>query len=152
MDKLIEFEDVADQQQSTAEREQWVINMELALLSISRAYCVRVFLSENNSAEQWFNLSTANHHFGGLAGFISASNFKNQNSISVFSRKGTDQKHKENREMKKQVFDWCAENMGKFKSMDKAAESIAGKLVPVAVRTARSWIGDWKKIQSAGKL
>ncbi|MFZ4875004.1 hypothetical protein ACL9RI_07960 [Janthinobacterium sp. Mn2066] len=151
-EKLIEFDDAADQYHSPTERAQWEVNMKLALLCICRAYCVQAFRSENNSAKQWLNLVAANHHFGALVGFISGSQFKNQNSISVFSRKGTDKKHKENREMKKQVFDWCAKHMGEYKSMDKAAETIAGKLVPVAVRTARSWIGEWKKIQSPGKL
>lgn len=59
-------------------------------------------------------------------------------------------RHEENRGMKAEVFLWCDEHLGEFRSMDSAAEAIAGKLVPVTFRTARSWIGDWKKLRSAG--
>jgi hypothetical protein len=58
-------------------------------------------------------------------------------------------RHSENRSMKTQVFAWCDANRAKFKSMDATAEAIAGKLVPVKFRTARAWVGEWKKLRSA---
>ncbi len=69
--------------------------------------------------------------------------------VSVAASKAAIMRHAENRAMKAQVFAWCDENMAQFQSMDRAAESIAGKLVPVAFRTARDWIGAWRKERSA---
>lgn len=59
-------------------------------------------------------------------------------------------RHEENRALKAEVFSCCDDHMRDFKSMDSAAEAIAGKLVPVKFRTARDWIGEWKKLRSAG--
>ena len=59
-------------------------------------------------------------------------------------------RHKENHSMKAEVFEWLDQNMSSFASMDSAAEAIAGKVVPVAFRTARKWVGEHKKLRSAG--
>lgn len=59
-------------------------------------------------------------------------------------------RHAENHAMKDEVFCWLDENMRNFRSMDKAAEAIAGKVVPIAVRTARRWVGEWKNVRSTG--
>ena len=58
-------------------------------------------------------------------------------------------RHAENRAMKAEVFEWLDSNFAK-QSMDAAASEIAGKVVPVAWRTARDWVADWKKVRSAG--
>lgn len=70
-------------------------------------------------------------------------------SAKLDRQKGAAIKHKENRAMKAEVFEWLNENRSKFKSMDKTAEAIT-KLQPIAFRTARDWVGDWKKLRSAG--
>lgn len=54
-------------------------------------------------------------------------------------------RHRENHDMKRQVFAWLDQNFTRFKSMDSAAEAIAGNVVPVKFRTARDWIGQWKR-------
>lgn len=59
-------------------------------------------------------------------------------------------RHAETRSMKMDVFQWLEENMHKFKSMDKAAEAVI-KQQPIAFRTARDWVGEWKKLRSTGK-
>lgn len=64
---------------------------------------------------------------------------------SAFARMGADARHRENRSMREQVFSWLEDNMGAFSSMDAAAGAIAGKVVPVTWRTARDWVGQWKK-------
>ena len=51
--------------------------------------------------------------------------------------------------MKADVFVWLDANMVNFKSMDKAAEAVI-KQQPIAFRTARDWVGEWKKLRSAG--
>ncbi len=64
--------------------------------------------------------------------------------LSALSKFGTDARHTENRAMKAEVFQWLDANMVNFKSLDKAAESIT-KQQPIAFRTARQWVGDWRK-------
>lgn len=67
------------------------------------------------------------------------------------SVQGTDELHRENREMKAEVLNWLDANMHSFKSMDKAADAmIEKKIVPVTWRTLRGWVGEWKKLRSAG--
>ncbi len=59
-------------------------------------------------------------------------------------------RHTENKAMKQEVFVWLDTNMVNFKSKDAAAEAIAGKVAPIAWRTARDWIDNWKKLRSTG--
>lgn len=63
--------------------------------------------------------------------------------------KGANKLHAEDRAMKAEVFAWLDTNFASIKIMDAAAEAIAGKIAPVKFRTARSWVGEWKKLQSA---
>ena len=58
-------------------------------------------------------------------------------------------RHTENRNMKADVFAWLDVHMTEFKSMDAAAQAII-KQQPVVFRTAREWVGDWKKLRSTG--
>lgn len=67
------------------------------------------------------------------------------------TRKGADKTHREHRALKAEVFKWLDENMSGYRSMDAAATVVAREVVPVAWRTARDWIGDWRKLRSAGK-
>lgn len=72
-------------------------------------------------------------------------------SKSQTSRLAANRRHVENRAMKEQVFQWLDEHFKNFRSMDKAAEEIAGKVVPISFRTARAWVGQWKKLRSASR-
>ena len=74
---------------------------------------------------------------------------KNEAS-SLFALKGANKRHAENRAMKNQVSEWLNTNMTGFKSMDSAAEAIAGKIVPIKFRTARAWVAEWKKLRPTG--
>ena len=58
-------------------------------------------------------------------------------------------RHTENRSMKASIFVWLDANMPKFRSMDAAAQA-ATKQQPIAFRTAREWVGEWKKVRSTG--
>lgn len=58
-------------------------------------------------------------------------------------------RHTETRNMKADVFEWLDAHMAEFKSMDAAAQAII-KQQPVVFRTARDWVGEWKKLRSAG--
>lgn len=66
-----------------------------------------------------------------------------------FAKKAAHARHKENREFKLKVFEWCDCNISRFTSMDDAAQDIAETFVPYKFRTVREWIGEWKKNQSA---
>lgn len=59
-------------------------------------------------------------------------------------------RHEENRSMKAQAFEWIDANAAQFKSLDGMAAAIAGKVLPVAFRTARKWVGEHKKLRAAG--
>lgn len=64
------------------------------------------------------------------------------------SSRALEKRHAENRMMKQDVFKWLDNNINSFKSMDAAAEAIAGNVVPLTFRTARDWVGEWKKLRS----
>lgn len=69
---------------------------------------------------------------------------------TVFAKKAAAARHSENRAMKQQVFEWCDAHMADAPSMDTAASRVAGVVVPVAWRTVRDWMTEWKKLRSAG--
>jgi hypothetical protein len=75
---------------------------------------------------------------------IVAANYK-----SIDASRSANIKHSGNRSRKAKVFSWLDSNMVKFKSMDAAAQAIANH-EPIAFRTARDWVGDWKKLRSTG--
>lgn len=57
--------------------------------------------------------------------------------------------HSENRAMKEEVFEWLDENRKNYKTLDQVAHAIAGKVAPIAWRTARRWVGEWRKLRAA---
>lgn len=114
------------------------------------AFAIQSFKAEKNSVEAWSYACEAKRWLGILQGTISGRGMEKGAEVSAFSLAGLDARHSENRRMKADVFSWCDKNMRNYKSMDSAAEAIAGKEVPVTFRTARSWIADWKKKQYAG--
>lgn len=68
---------------------------------------------------------------------------------STRARMNAIKSHRENHSMKADVFKWLDENMSNFKSMDSAAEAIAGKIVVTKFRAVRKWVGEWKKLRAA---
>jgi len=72
-----------------------------------------------------------------------------ERDASSFARRGADARHRENRSMREQVFSWLDVNMTELPSLDAAADAIAGKVVPVRWRTARDWVGQWKKSRAS---
>lgn len=65
--------------------------------------------------------------------------------ISLTASKAAILRHAEHSAMKAQVFEWCDVHMGEYRSMNAAAEAIAGKLVPVTGRTVYGWIREWRQ-------
>ena len=75
-----------------------------------------------------------------------------ENSVKAKQSAAAIKRHQEHYQMKADVFDWLGSNMHNYKSMDATAEAIAGKLVPLAFRTVRRWVKEYKDMQSAGKV
>jgi len=69
---------------------------------------------------------------------------------SALAKRAASARHSENRAMKQQVFEWCDAYMAQTPSMDTAASRVAGVVVPVAWRTVRDWMTEWRKLRSAG--
>ena len=72
-------------------------------------------------------------------------------SRATTARNAANASHEKNRIDKQKVFTWCDSNMGRFHSMDDAAFDIAESFVPQKFRTIRSWMTQWKKLQSASR-
>jgi len=80
---------------------------------------------------------------------------KARQRTSVAAQKAAIKRHSEHHAMKAQVFEWCAVHLAEYPSLDAAAEAITGKgkLVPITFRTARGWIGEYRRqVQSARRL
>jgi hypothetical protein len=116
------------------------------------AVCYAEHLHDTKAqAEALFNLQLQIHQTAQKMDILAEEKAKQR--VSLAASKAAIKRHAENRAMKEQVFEWCAAHLHEYPSMDAAAESIAGKVVPVTFRTARSWIGEYrKKGQSARKL
>lgn len=125
--------------------------IKIATAHAACAYCIQALKARKGSSEAWTFAIEGARWLGILQGFHSRTGLENSNSASQLARLGAAAAHAENRAMKALVMTWCDSNMAQFKSMDAAAEAVAGKLVPVKFRTARQWISDWKKMRSAGK-
>lgn len=85
---------------------------------------------------------------------VPTNTFSMINAVKLKTRKegartGANARHAENRAMKREVFTWLDTNFSAFKSMDAAATEIASKVAPIAWRTAREWVGEWRKLRSA---
>ncbi len=76
---------------------------------------------------------------------------KAKKKISHAATKAARKRHAETDAMKGEVFAWCAAHLNEYPSMESAA-GVAIKLVPVAFRTARDWISEYRKtVQPARK-
>lgn len=65
---------------------------------------------------------------------------------------GSDARQKENRAIRKEVFDWCDLKMQEYDSMNKAASALhEANLVPVEQKTLRTWMTQWKRERSASE-
>lgn len=149
--------DTGDEQEEILDRwfdEQSEEMKPLALMQAaftSCAYAVQAMKAETSGEllEAWRCTSKANYWLGITIGTWSLRKDQPE-SINDFAKRGAAARHTENRAMKKDVFAWLDANMANFKSMDSAAEAIAGVIVPTKFRTTRDWVGEWKKLRSTG--
>ncbi|UUZ68266.1 hypothetical protein LP416_29305 [Polaromonas sp. P2-4] len=104
---------------------------------------------DNDMTTAWNYTARCKYWLGIVVGTWSIRSLQDE-PMKEFARNGAAARHAENRAMKQDVCAWLDANMPDFKSMDSAAEAIAGKVAPVKFRTARDWVGEWKKLRSAG--
>ncbi|MCT9809780.1 hypothetical protein N0K08_03985 [Acidovorax sp. Be4] len=119
----------------------------LVLYVASCAFFAKTIIAdveERPEDEIWSHVVESNYFLGCLQGRTSVKTVHSQSAL------GLDSRHQENRAMKAEVFAWLDANMARFKSMDSAAKAIAVKVAPVEFRTARNWVGQWKKLPSTG--
>lgn len=124
---------------------------ELGMFETSCTFVVqtmRAYESKAAEAVQWGYACEAKRYLGMLQGFIWAN--RQPSPISALAKRAADARHKENREMKKDAFDWLSANFERFSSMDDAADAVR-EVVPVKFRTAREWVGHWKKTTTEKK-
>jgi hypothetical protein len=126
---------------------------EYALFEMACVYAVLAIRAQSTKSPdelKWKYVCEAKQFLGVLQGYISG--IAQPIQSTELARRGADARHVENRAMKAHLFEWCAKNLSTFRSMDAAAFAVAQSEIPVQFRTARTWIGEWKKLQSAGTL
>lgn len=62
-----------------------------------------------------------------------------------------EKRHKEHKDMKKDIFEWLDKNWTGEKSKDATAAELSGKEVPASFRAIRKWITEWDKLRSTSK-
>jgi hypothetical protein len=130
--------------------ERTSLTIRLITIYAALAQCVEALRPGLSVGQQWWWVGWAQNYLGHLQGSMSGEVSGALSSITGRAKNAAASRHKENRAMRTEAFEWLAENMGRFSSMDAAAEAIAGIVVPVTFRTARGWVGQWKKAQSSG--
>lgn len=104
-----------------------------------------------SEAQDALSLANGNHMWdeGEKLGCESAMENSVTAARTALAKAAAQARHAENRATKASVFAWLDINMVNFKSMDAAAEAVT-KQQPIAFRTARDWVGEWKKLRSTG--
>jgi hypothetical protein len=116
----------------------------LSVIYASLAHYAEATREDCELAEQWFHIGWAYHYLGYLRGTVPGYRMGRRAESSIRAKKGATARHKENKDMKKDAFDFLSKRMGEFKSMNAAADAVRG-VVPVQFRTARDWVGEWNK-------
>lgn len=126
--------------------------IELLIVFSALAHCADAMRPNLTRDQQWWSVCWAHSHMGRLRGSLTGELTGGMTSVIARAKGAAKVRHRENHEFKQEVFEWLTQNMHRFKSLNAAAEAIAGKVVPIKFTTARSWASEWKKIQSAGTL
>ena len=120
--------------------------IELAMFEAACLFVVQAVRADVLRApekEQWELACEARRRLGMLQGYMLGNRERGQ-SLSAMAKSGADALHKENREMKQQAFDWLANNLDRFKSMESAAEALR-EVVPLKHRTLVDYVRSFKK-------
>ena len=131
--------------------------LDVALLyaaGISCAYCVQAMKAElaERKVEGWTYIADAEYWLGLVLGTWTQMQHPANPSINQVAKLGADARHRENRRLRSVALDHYEKHKSQYRSMDAAAEKIAGEVVSVTFRTVRDWIAAHnKKTRSASK-
>ncbi|QSA97509.1 hypothetical protein [Methylococcus sp. EFPC2] len=121
------------------------------MASIARLYCKSAVFADlqGDSNKAWAHVGVAYYWLGMATGSSYPEDTIIQDAMSRLAKKAATVRHAENRFIKEQALAHYEKNMGMYKSLDAAAEDIAGKVVPAKFRTVRKWLTQFNKLQSA---
>jgi hypothetical protein len=122
----------------------------IGTMVVACAYSIQAIKEETNSPAAWTYTCVANRWLGILQGLHSGPGVGGS-SLFDFAKKGAHERHTENRGMKKEVFEWLPKNRERFSSKSAVAKAISADIVPVKVRTALGWVGEWERQTSEKK-
>lgn len=128
---------------STRERAAWpAIQYPLC---IAYGYAVLVRLATEAAANDlaWTYVEDASYWLGHSIALVKFAADADA-TIGEVARRAADARNAENRMIMQTAFEWLDANFGECRSMDQAAERLT-KIVPVAFRTARRYVTNWKK-------
>jgi len=123
--------------------------IKIGVVIVSCSFVIQAFKAKKGSRLAWSYAIDANRWNGILQGLNGLGCLTDISAASKLGKLGADALHFENRAMKAEVFTWLDFNRQKFKSMDATAQAITREQ-PIAFRTARDWVGEWKKVRSTG--
>lgn len=98
----------------------------------------------------WTLLAEAQRWFGICTSSVNAfdEREKERDAVRAMRTRAALASHSGDYARKQKVFDWCASNLHRYPSINKAAEAvIGGEVVNVAFTTARGWISEWKRLK-----
>lgn len=128
---------------------------QLYLMSIIASYCIQAIRAMDTGVEReaWAIMIDARYWMGALYGIQGRRGEPVVPTVSDLARKGADARHAENRQLREFALKHYEQNRSSYRSVEAAAEAIAGRVVPVTQRTVRGWIAAYNKSkQSAGTL
>lgn len=117
--------------------------MLLHLITVSAAYAVEALKAyENDTPSAWPLIYEARYWLGFIDG--DSARYDYAKAIgSHASRVANNARHAESRGNKEFAMNYYAEHITEFKTKDKAAEAIAGKVVNSSFKTVRKWITEY---------
>lgn len=121
----------------------------MAMMEVCCSYAIQSLREKENSEVAWAFSCEANMWLGTVRG-LSIERGPKGSGLSIQAKKAAAARHKENWQMKREIWDWD-EKQVEYKSIKAAAEAAtAGRLVPVTFDTVREWISEGRKNRCAG--
>lgn len=112
------------------------------IVYVITSFAVSALRAEMDVEGGWEAASMAQMFLGVVVGLREASGIRSD--LAHFAQAGAAARHRENYQIKAQVFAWCADHLDEFPSAAKAANAVI-KLVPVSHATAHKYLLDWRK-------
>jgi hypothetical protein len=115
---------------------------------VACGYAIDALKAPKDSVEAWRFVASAKYWLGITVGAWSIRREQEtvlRADVSSRAKLAAASRHAENHAMRQQVLDWFANHGEKYRSKDKAAEAIAGRVVPLSFRTVRDYLAGIKR-------